>query len=173
MSSDRIIGDVLQLNGEINEEIFSSKAPGFIKVIQRKYYNIKMNKIVKKIGIANVPLTKKNLVELAIYIYNNYQPDCRFSNIKHVRYFPDSDSYLMRLEYGNSTLVFNLHDANVKNSTTFTCKVIPEISSGKSYEVELKEMATDNPNIKSTVFKANSELYKVITQYILTIIDKY
>ena len=170
--SNRIIGDALELNAEINEDIFTSKAPGFIKFFMKKYYAFKMSRIVKKIESGNVPLNKKNLVELAEYIHNNYQPDCRFNNIRHVRYFESSDSYLMRLEFNGSVLVYNLHDANNDKVQSFTCKITPD-NSGKAYEVELKEMITDNPDIKTTVFDANSELYKVIAQYILTIIGKY
>lgn len=170
--SDRIIGDLLEINAEINEDIFTSNAPGFIKFFMKKYYTLKMLRIVKKIEVGNVPLNKKNLIELAEYIHNNYQPDCRFLTIKHVRYFEPSDSYVMRLEFGNTIVVFNIHDANNPRIESFTCKITPD-NSGKSYEVELKEMITDNPDIKATVITANSELYKVITEYILTIIGKY
>ena len=171
--NQRIIGDALQLNAEINESIFNSKSPRFLKILEKKYYTLKISRIVKKIGAGNVPLTKANLVELASYIYNNYQPDCKFMGIKHVRYFRDSDSYLMRLEFGNSTLVFNLHDANNSKVNNFTCKVIPDNGLGKAYEVEIKEMVTDNNEIRHVLIDANTVLYNIIKDYILLIIGKY
>ena len=170
--TDRLIGDCLELNGEINEKIFNSKFPKFIKNFQKKYYTKKMMKIVDKISDGNTPLNRSNIIELATYLNNNYQPTGSFSNIKHVKYFSDSDTYLMRLEFDESIIVFNIPNAGDKNIQTFICKIVPK-NSIQSYEVELKEMVTDNNEIRHILIDANAELLNIISQYILEIIGKY
>lgn len=165
---NRLIGDCLELNADIIQNEHESKLPKFLAKLRANYYRYKLIKSVKKIEQGNTPLSKDNLMELALYLYNNYRPYGEYKTISYVKYLESTDSYVMKLEVAKD--VFSIFTLNEKNAS-FDAKIKPAVDT--TYDVSLKELTSDNDDLKHHLLEINHELLKVITQYIIDTIEEY
>ena len=70
--SNRLIGDVLEINSDIVDRILNYKGPKFINIIREKYYRFRLNKIINKMR-NHLILNKFNIIELVTYIETYYK----------------------------------------------------------------------------------------------------
>ena len=69
--SNRLIGDVLEINSDIINRRANYKGPKFINNIKEKYYRFRLNKIINK--MRHLILNKFNIIELVTYIETYYK----------------------------------------------------------------------------------------------------
>lgn len=83
---ERVIGDILELNGELVSIIHNASDKNFIVRYVAKR-NVKKSRkritaYVEKLKAGNVQLSRDNLVEFFTYTFNNYPPKGNFGSVQ-------------------------------------------------------------------------------------------
>ena len=166
----RIIGDFIEINGDIISKEFNSKLPRLIKKIYFGRYKKKLLKSVDKFVDSGHILTTDNLVEFFTIIFNNFPPNGEFNsiircvrddNLSHsveaaIKF--DAYDYLItidRLEYPNFRLICRKHiDKDTTDGINITTNRLFSTNIRKSDYLE----------------KINTKLLEEIREYIRYII---
>lgn len=172
--NSRIIGDFLEINGNIISQRQTSRMPRFISNIRYKYYHNKLVKLVKKFVNSNYALTKNNLIEFFAYINNNFYPVGQYDIVKFVKILNDSENIEACIEFE-------------ENNDEYAC-VITIDQGNPLFELNIKKTSNDNTNnihinISSLNTKKescidivdtlNRNLLNSIEKYIMSILDAY
>lgn len=67
--SNRIIGDILEINSDIIRQRVESKSPKFITGIKERHYRHRLEKLIKRFNKDKLILDKTNIQELLVYLY--------------------------------------------------------------------------------------------------------
>ena len=169
LNTDRIIGDCLEINGDIINRNFNSRFPKFICNIRERYYRNKLIKIVNKIKKSNTPLKACNIYELACYVYNNYIPNGTFGCIYKIKYFDKYNRYNVYVKYDDIKAIIMIEDQDHFDLSIEYYKNNILTAS----RITLKTMETNNTDIKKKVFSINKALTETIADYILNILNGY
>jgi hypothetical protein len=170
-STTRLIGDFLELNADILSNQFNSKYPKFIANLQAKYYRNKLIKSANKLKKSNFILNTDNLVELFIYIYNNYEGNYGCIN-----------KILINLNnYNNSIIDTEIVIDNIKahiNIDTSNPKmtingVIIKDKINHSFNINTYELKSNKPVSSEVIPIINKKLLEDLSNYILEIIGNY
>ena len=172
-SKTRLLGDIIEVNGDIVAQEYNSKLPKFIKKYYYGRYRKKLLKSVDKIVESNHILTTDNLIEFFTDTFNNFPPDGNFNSIiksarddalthciEAVIKFEEYE-YLItidRLEYPNFRLICRKRiDENTTDGINITTNRLFSSNSRKSEYLE----------------KINTQLLKEIREYLRSIILAY
>lgn len=169
-STNRIIGDFLELNASMIEKREKSK---FLKPIARLIWKNDKKKLLKEIEnfrnsgyIMNIA----NISELMIYIFNNFD-DKAYKSIKKIKTI-DAITYStmeMVVKFENITAIFDYDNS----MDTFELKVLTKDDEDQkiTYSYTLHRMVKEKSN--EILFKINEELRNVYCDYIVEIISAF
>lgn len=174
-NNDRIIGNCLEINGDIIRMRFNNdKFPKFIfSRIKEKYYRYKLIKSVKKLSKANIPLNKNNLIELFAYMHSNFPPYGNYQNIIQVMHVDKNDIDIWKciIKYSDNML-FTIDIDNKEELFTVVLTVNnPDKNERVNRTVYLKHLATSKEEMKDYIKNLNNIMIKIIMDYILLVID--
>ncbi len=167
-STNRIIGDFLEVNASMLEKREKSKFPRFISNIIWKIDKKKLIKNIEKLRNSGYILSMQNLSELALYVYNNFD-NKKYKSIIKVKMdkMITYNSMEMILKFDNITSIFDFND-----SDTFEIKILEIVDETKNtYNYTLHRLNNDKYN--ELLYKINEELRNVLCDYILHIILLY
>ena len=76
--SNRLIGDILEINNDIIRQRVESTSPKFITILKEKHYRRRLDKLIKRFNKQKIILNMSNVNELLVYLYtyNENQYDC-------------------------------------------------------------------------------------------------
>ena len=172
--NSRIIGDFLEINGNILYQKQSSKLPNFIKNIRYNYYHSKLIKLVDKFVNSNYILTKNNLVEFFAYVFNNYLPNGSYDIVKFTKYNYTGDIIESCLEFEDEEDKYVCVITINTNDQLFELKAKKTTPTGTiNANVFLSQLATTKESCKDIVNIINSRLIISIKNYILSILNAY
>jgi hypothetical protein len=172
-SKDRLIGDVIEVNGDIVAQEYNSKLPKPIKKIYYNRYRKKLLKSIDKLVSSNHILTTDNLIEFFTVTFNNFPPDGRFNSIirsvrddvlnhciEAVIKF-DEYEYLItidRLDYPNFRLICRRH---IDEYTT------------DGINITTNKLFSANPKKSDYLEKINRQILKEIGEYLRSNVASY
>ena len=81
--SNRIIGDILEINSDIIKQRVESKSPKIITSIKEKYYRHRLDKLIKRFNKNKIILSTQNVQELLVYLYT--YNDKKYKYITNIR----------------------------------------------------------------------------------------
>lgn len=168
-STNRIIGDFLEVNASMIEKREKSKLPKFLAKFIWKQDQKKLLKNVKLLRNSGYILSMENLSELALYVHNNFD-DKKYKSIflvkidKMITY----DCMEMIVKFDNITAIFDFDS----NSNVFDIKIMEVFEDNKNtYNFTLHRLKSDKNN--PILFNINEELREVLCDYIIDIISLY
>lgn len=176
MTMDRLIGDVMEINGDILMQEQNSKLPKFLARIRSRYYRSKLIKSAKKLRKANVPLTYDNLRELFNYMISNYPPEGSYKNIKKVKIYTASEIDYMDawVELDNLKFLIKFNStAEVRGKFDVTISHTVSETLTETFEIMLSKLETTKPELRDIIRELNNTLYNVIADYIIETISSY
>lgn len=179
-SMDRIIGDFIEINGDIISREYNSKLPKFIKSRIANMQRKKLLSNLDKFKNSNYILTWINIVELAYFVFNNFEPDHCFEEIKRVTVHNDRLEMLVEFEkYYHCLLYFDeLPDFDNDDLSRLTVKFNLKMryiseSKNEGIDVYIDELSNDNRDrIRTYQTKLNEVLKECIYKYIHSVINK-
>lgn len=154
-----IIKDFIDINFDIISLYDNSKYPKFIAKLIEKRYRKKLKNRVLTLRKSNTPLSFDNLCEFASIIHDMYIPNGSFKNIMYVNYYPNDDSYNMRIDMGD--IKCNIVVYTKRNEFQLFID-----TNNNTHTITLKELYTNNKNIKKYVSRINDECIKLICDYL-------
>lgn len=169
-STNRIIGDFLEVNASMIEKREKSKFPKFISNYIWKKDKSKLLKNLETFRNSNYILKLENISELALYVFNNFDEKNYKSIIKvKVDELITYNNMEMILKFENITAIFNFNS----NETTFEVKIMEllENDNRNNFNFTLHKLS-GNKNL-SILNKINIELKDVLCDYIYEIISSY
>lgn len=170
-NNDTIISDFLDINKDIS-------AIGLDKKF-KLYYNLKKIKYrkrliadINKLKESNMILSRDNLLEIALYVYNNYLPDGKYDCITSTQYYPKSEAYVLSILNDDKSYKYTILINNDKKFTiTISSMHINE--DNKGYTINLDRLESPNREISGHLKYVNSILLNTICKYILQIVESY
>lgn len=160
LSTERIIGDFLEINSDIIEERFYSKLPKFIAKYIENRQKKKLIKTVLKLSEYNLFLKKDNIYELALYIYNSFRED-GYKNIYLITYFPRlNNRYIISVNIDDNYSAILTVDRESEKININITKV--EKINVYGYDFDLTELKINS---------GNREIYKVIEKLNNILVD--
>ena len=169
-STNRIIGDFLEVNASILEKREKSKFPKFISnYIWKKDRNKLLNNI-KIFRQSDYILTMENISELSLYVFNNFD-NKQYKSIFKVK-IDELISYNnmeMILKFENITAIFDFSS----NETSFEIKILELLDDGNrnNFNFTLHRLSSSKKLL--ILEKINDELKNIICDYIYDIISSY
>lgn len=171
-STNRIIGDFLEINADILLQYQKSKLPEFIKRKISFWHRKKLLKSARKIANSNIILTKDNLGELFAYTYNNFPPKGSFgciicskinNNEQQIEAVIKFDSYkaIITIDKDVSTFDLVVSYKNLEDNTNKNCSI------------SCTNLNSDNPITKPLLEKINKRLLLDMSDYIVSNISLF
>lgn len=171
--TSRIIGDFLEINADI--VLYEQSSPNkFVKIIRHFIAKRNRNKLLnslKKLRDSNHILDTDNLLELFIYIYNNFPPKGSYNSIKTVKILDEDGNKVEALvSFDNYSSLISID----KRESGFDI-VIHELKEGNSNScsIHCDKMYSDNPRTEDWLFIINGQLLNDMCDYIDSIITQY
>jgi hypothetical protein len=169
-STNRIIGDFLELNASMIEKREKSKLPKFIARYIWKRDVKKLLNEVENLRNSGYIMNIGNISELMIYIFNNFD-DKSYKSIKKIKTI-DAITYStmeMVMKFDNITAIFDYDN----KSDTFELKILTkdELDQKITYEYTLHRMVKEKTN--EVLYKINEELRNIYCDYIVEIISAF
>lgn len=173
----RIIGHCFEINSDIIMMERESKLPKFLAKMKANHYR---NKLIKEVSIMkNInedngkPLHMDHIIELIVYLYNNYPPYGSYKDVLWVKNFDEDD--------------FNSKQCKiVKDDIAYIIKAEPQI---KTMHVEVRITNTDgsfssftfigdrlettNRIMEKYINNLNVIIINIIADYILDFLENY
>ena len=167
--NDKIIADFLEINRDISM-IGIGKKFKFINNIKKKYYRKKLIKRVEILAKSDIILTKNNIFELVSYIYSNYLPTGKFGYIDKIDYFSKINMFKVFIIEKENNYIISISEKDKKLSL---CIITKNDINNKSYTIELKELSSNNREVKKYIDDLNKILLNTMIEYIMDIIKSY
>ena len=150
--SNRIIGDIIEINSDIIEKRVKSKSPKIITNIKEKYYRYRLNKVIKGFK-SKLIFNKSTLEELLSYINAYYEG--KYKCIVKVDIKNLSDDNIT-----TSEIIVNPKDDNLNNVRYYiTINKKPEIDLSVSQYYIDGTVIYDKINIENLSNKQNNKDY--------------
>ena len=168
-TTNRIIGDFLEVNASMIEKREKSKFPKFIARFIWKQDKKKLLKNVEVLRNSGYILSMENLAELSLYVHNNFDEN-KYKSIFFVKIdkMITYDSMEMVVKFDNITAIFDFDN----NGATFDVKILELIDGNKNtYNFTLHRLKVNNNG--ELLFKINEEIRGVLCDYIKEIISLY
>lgn len=169
-STSRIIGDFLEVNASMIEKRQKSKFPKFISNLIWKNDRKKLLKNIDILRNSNYIMTMKNISELSLYVFNNFD-DKKYKSIFLVK-IEELITYSnmeMVMKFDNVTAIFDFNS----DDGTFDIKIMELLENGNrnNFNFTLHRMVT-NKNI-TILDKINTELRNTLCDYVYDIISRF
>ena len=168
-STDRIIGDFLELNASILQKREQSKFPKFIS---KFIWNNDKKKLLKQIEIlrdSNYIMNLHNISELSFYIFNNFD-DKKYKSIFLVKIEKMITYNIIEtvIKFDNITAIIDINS----DVDTFDIKILEldNDNNKNTYNYTLHKMSNNNDDL---LFKINDLLKETMCDYIYDIINLY
>lgn len=180
--SNRIIGDILEINSDIINKRIESKAPKFITNLKEKYYRYRLNKIIKSFK-KKLILDKFNLEELFSYILTYYEG--KYKCIQKIRQFTNNndknDIYadIVVNEDNSSTISsyrYNITISNDKPNMTITASEYCIDGSVNTMNYKVVNLYTDNFKVNTNnnmITVLNNSLVDVLTSFLNEYLERF
>jgi len=168
-STNRIIGDFLEVNASMIEKREKSKLPKFISNIIWENDKKKLLKNVDILRNSNYILTMENISELSLYIFNNFD-DKKYKSIFLVKVneLITYENMETVVKFDNITAIFDFNS----NDNTFDIKIMEILDNGNRNNFNFTLHKLHNNTIP-IINKINDELRNVLCDYIYEIISLY
>jgi hypothetical protein len=168
-STNRIIGDFLEVNASMIEKREKSKLPKFISNIIWENDKKKLLKNVDTLRNSNYILTMENISELSLYIFNNFD-DKKYKSIFLVKVneLITYENMETVVKFDNITAIFDFNS----NDNTFDIKIMEILDNGNRNNFNFTLHKLHNNTIP-IINKINDELRNVLCDYIYEIISLY
>lgn len=92
--SNRLIGDILEINSDIINQRVESKSPKIITSLKEMYYRHRLEKLIKRFNKDKIILDKSNIHELLVYLYT--YKDGKYKDITNI---------VMKAQFGVDVIV--------------------------------------------------------------------
>lgn len=168
-STNRIIGDFLEVNASMIEKREKSKLPKFISNIIWENDKKKLLKNVDILRNSNYILTMENISELSLYVFNNFD-DKKYKSIFLVKVneLITYENMETVVKFDNITAIFDFNS----NDNTFDIKIMEKLDNGNRNNFNFTLHKLHNNTIP-IINKINDELRNVLCDYIYEIISLY
>ena len=147
-NSNRIIGDIIEINSDIIDKRIHSKSKKFITNLKEKYYRYRLNRIIKQFK-KKLILNKYNIEELFSYIFTYYQG--RYQCIQKIKINNTADN--------NITVAEVVIDANTDEINNIRYYIT--INNNPNMDIIISTYKTSGEVDTKTVQIANLYNYKV------------
>lgn len=167
-----IISDFQELNREIKEYDRNTSIFHLVSKIKCQRQKAKLLKMIDKLRVANTPLPKDEILELATSVYANCIPDGIYKNIK-VTYYGKSNLYRIFVDvnkdFGDRRLISSLIDVSANEKTIHITVSSEDLKTEIAHGISVtsKDFSTNIKEAKSDVEYVNSILINVMADYIL------
>lgn len=166
-----LISEIMDINLDIILEEKESKYPKFISRFISKRKRNKLISICKKLKKANTPISKEDLEEFFIYVYNEYGNSTNiFDYIMSVNYYDAVNVVEGIITIDNLEAKISID--NIENSMEILLS-IKEDENNSRYTINDSRVFSSNPAIKSDVMKINNAIISDMTTYILDNLNNY
>ena len=171
-NKNRLIGDFFEANSFIaNEESTNVTSPKFIVKYRAKKQRKKLISIINKLCKSEYILTRDNVYELFVYLFNNSDI---YSNKDIKIYKPKDEEIEDRIE-GVIVLDNIMCLIHLEHNTDYMEIVIKSTTPNDSSKIEInrKELADNTGIAKDQLCKVNKFLLSIINDFLMNNILKY
>lgn len=165
----RLIGDFLEINGDIVKLEMESKK-NFINKIKFKRMRNRLIKNIKKLKKSNMILSKENLKELFYYIWNNYPPKGEYKYITSTIMNHEENFIESNIEYDDYKVSITIYED--EDDIEFNINSNNPNDKKKNISISRKNVSDDG-EFKNIFIILNQKLLELISDYLLDIITKY
>lgn len=95
--TNRIIGDILEINSDIIRQRVESKSPKIITSLKERHYRNRLEKLIKRFNKDKIVLDKSNIQELLVYLYT--YNEAKYKEITNI---------VMKSQFGVDAIVADL-----------------------------------------------------------------
>lgn len=170
-NNDRIIGDFLEINADIEKKRSKSKLPKFIANMQSKIYRKKLLNKVTKLRNSNYILTTENLIELFNYVY--ISSNMHYKSIQSVTISNYQNIICLEalIVFDNCKVIINIDQPN----NGFDISISEKIDNDNSESCNIHRYSLeDEGKIRARVLnKVNKQLLNDICDFICDTISLY
>ena len=167
-----IISDFQELNREIKEFENNTSILHLVSKIKCKIQTNKLIKITEKLRISNSPLSKEDLLELAMSIYSNCIPNGTYKNVK-VSFYGRSSVYRIFVdineEFPGYKLISSLIEVSADEKTIHITISTEDLKTETAHRISfaVKDFSTNIKEAKEDTARVNKILINVMADYIL------
>ena len=175
-TTNRIIGDYLEVNSYIVSQQFYSKLPKFMSRYRANKQRKRLLESLSKFRRSGYILEWDNLIELFTYIYNNFDQDHSYKNITKVELMEDSLEALIEFDNYHALIFFDRLSNNVDSDTdikfNLKMKYITNVKTD-GVDIYLSTLYTTHRKAYNYVKQLNDLLVNYTCDYIEDILKKY
>ena len=170
--SNRIIGDILEINSDIIRQRVESTSPKFITKLKESHYRKRLDKAIKNIRKQDMILNKFNIQELLYYVYT--YNDIKYDYIQLIKTSNIGNISTITAEF----LIENLREdiSNIKYVLSVSSKE-PNISILNIIHKKDGTVETNTIRIEALYIEnKDSDLYyaiSILNSYLLEVMEKF
>ena len=177
-SMNRIIGDFMEINSDIVVQQFNSKLPKFISKWLATNKRKKLLKTLDKFRNSDYILVWNNIVELLIFVYNNFEPEHKYKVVENVTLM--NNKLEAFIKFDNYQCLIYFEDLPIDHLDTtdqdiwFNLKMHEISSRGQEgMDIQLSSLKGSAKRTQELLGELNYVLKNTICDYIEETIQKY